>query len=194
MVTYISSWARQVILAVIVAIILEMILSPNSKTTKYIKTVIGIYVMYAIIAPGLNLIGGSKLDFSKFDYESYFTNTDIYQGMEDNVNKISENNFKQSYELNLKQDIENKLNKMGFEVSSIKMNIELNEECDEYGIIKEIKIGLSKKEEKGEIVVNKITVGEETRKEKKISEKEESEIKTFLSQEYGVDYSNIKIV
>ena len=54
MVTYISSWARQVIVSVVVAIILEMILSPNSKSTKYIKTVIGIYVVYAIIAPGLN--------------------------------------------------------------------------------------------------------------------------------------------
>lgn len=194
MVTYISSWARQVILAVIVAIILEMILSPNSKTTKYIKTVIGIYVMYAIIAPGLNLIGGNKIDFSNFDYESYFSNTDIYQEMEDNVNKISENNFKESYELNLKQDIENKLNKMGFEVSSIKMNIELNEESDEYGIIKDIKIGLSKKEEKSEISVDKITVGEETKKESKISEKEESEIKMFLNQEYGIDYDNIEIL
>ena len=183
MVTYISSWARQVILAVIVAIILEMILSPNSKTTKYIKTVIGIYVMYAIIVPGLNLIGGKKLDFSDFNYESYFSNTDIYKGIEDNVNEISQNNFKESYELNLKHDIENTLNKIGFEVSSIKMNIELDEESEEYGIIKGIKIGLSKKEEKGEIVVNKITVGEETTKQKKISEKEESEIKTFLSQE-----------
>ena len=64
MITYISSWARQVIVSVVVAIILEMILSPNSKSTKYIKTVIGIYVVYTIIAPGLKLIGGKNLDFS----------------------------------------------------------------------------------------------------------------------------------
>lgn len=194
MVTYVSSWARQIILAVIVGIILEMILSPNSKNTKYIKTVIGIYVMYAIIAPGINLINGEKIDFSNIDYEKYFANTDIYLEMEENINEIAENNFKESYELKLKQDIENKLNKKGFVVSSIKLEIELNQESQEYGSIREMKIGLSKKEEiKQEIVVNKVMIGEKEEK-RIISENEKSEIKEFLRQEYGIDNKNIIIV
>lgn len=198
MITYISTWARQVILAVIIGIMLEMILSQNSKTTKYIKTVIGVYVMYAIIVPGINLINGKKIDFSKFDYDQYLTNSDIYSKMEENINEIAESNFKESYELNLKQDIENKLNKMGFVVSSIKLEIELDEESEEYGVIKEIKIGISKKEDKSddkkEISVNKIEIGETVINENNLSENEKNEIKTFLNQEYGIVYEKIIIV
>lgn len=197
MVTHISSWARQVIVAVVIAILLEMILSPNSKTTKYIKTVIGIYVMYTIIAPGLNIIGGKNIDFSNIDYEKYFTNSEIYENMEDNIQKIEDNNFKESYELNLKQDIEKKLNKKGFIVSNIKIETELDEESENYGSIKEIKIGISKKDEdtqKKEISVNKVKIGEDKAKENNLSEKEESEIREFLNQEYGIDYNNIVII
>ena len=194
MFTYISSWARQIILAVVVGILLEMILSPNSKNTKYIKTVIGIYVMYTIIVPGINLINGEKIDFSNIDYEKYFANTDIYTEMKENINEVAEKNFKESYELKLKQDIENKLYKKGFVVSSIKLEIELNPDNEAYGTIKEMKIGISKKEEtKQEIVVNKVTVGEKEEKST-ISENEKSEIKEFLKQEYGIDNKNIIIV
>jgi stage III sporulation protein AF len=187
MVTYISSWARQIILAVIVGIILEMILSPKSKNTKYIKTVIGIYVMYTIIVPVMNLINGEEIDFSNIDYEKYFTNTDIYMEMEENIKEVADNNFKESFELNLKQDIENKLNKKGFIVSSVKLQIELNEKSEEYGSIKEIKIGVSKKEKVNEeIVVNKVNI-EEQEESNILSEKEENNIKEFLRQEYGTD-------
>ena len=187
MVTYISSWARQIILAVIVGIILEMMLSPKSKNTKYIKTVIGIYVMYTIIVPVMNLINGEEIDFSNIDYEKYFTNTDIYMEMEENIKEVADNNFKESFELNLKQDIENKLNKKGFIVSSVKLQIELNEKSEEYGSIKEIKIGVSKKEKVNEeIVVNKVNI-EEQEESNILSEKEENNIKEFLRQEYGTD-------
>lgn len=187
MVTYISSWARQIILAVIVGIILEMILSPKSKNTKYIKTVIGIYVMYTIIVPVMNLINGEEIDFSNIDYEKYFTNTDIYMEMEENIKEVADNNFKESFELNLKQDIENKLNKKGFIVSSVKLQIELNEKSEEYGSIKKIKIGVSKKEKVNEeIVVNKVNI-EEQEESNILSEKEENNIKEFLRQEYGTD-------
>lgn len=187
MVTYISSWARQIILAVIVGIILEMILSPRSKNTKYIKTVIGIYVMYTIIVPVMNLINGEEIDFSNIDYEKYFANTDIYMELEENIKEVADNNFKESFELNLKQDIENKLNKKGFIVSSVKLQIELNEKSEEYGSIKEIKIGVSKKEKVNEeIVVNKVNI-EEQEESNILSEKEENNIKEFLRQEYGTD-------
>lgn len=195
MVTYISSWARQIIVAVIVAVILEMILSPNSKSTKYIKTVIGVYVMYAIISPGLKLINKNSLDFSNIDYEEYFTNSDIYRNMEMNIDEVENDYFNESYELNLKQSIENKLNEMGFVVSNIKMEIEFDKESEEYGEIKSIKIGLSKKTTKSEkIVVNKIEVGENSQKENGVSDEDKSVIKDFLKQEYGINYDNIVIV
>ncbi len=200
MVTYLSSWARQVIVSVVVAIILEMILSPNSKSTKYIKTVIGIYIVYAIIAPALNLIGGKNLDFSNIDYENYFASSDIYQNLESSVEKIETNSFEETYKLNLKQDMENKLREKGFIVSNIKLEVDVKENSEQYGTIKEIQIGLSKKEQdnnenaENQIAINKITVGTSSARPKgNLTQEEESEIKTFLNQEYGIDNKHILI-
>lgn len=149
MITYISSWARQVIVSVVVAIILEMILSPNSKSTKYIKTVIGIYVVYTIIAPGLKLIGGKNLDFGNIDYENYLTSSEIYQNLESSVEKIETNNFEETYKLNLKQDMENKLREKGYIVSNIKLEVNLEENSETYGRIENIELNISKSVNEG---------------------------------------------
>lgn len=55
MINNISSWAEQLIIAVIIATILEIIL-PKGNSKKYIKTIIGIYILYTIISPVLNFI------------------------------------------------------------------------------------------------------------------------------------------
>ena len=204
MVTYISSWARQVIVSVVVAIILEMILSPNSKSTKYIKTVIGIYVVYAIIAPGINLIGGKKLNFSNIDYENYFTSSDIYQNLESSVEEIENETFEETYKLNLKQDIENKLRDKGFIVSNIKLQVNLEEDSKNYGQIEQIEISLSKKGEdknqndinENKISINKIDVGDNVTRPKNkenITQEEEIIIREFIIEEYGIEKNNILI-
>ncbi len=54
MISNISSWAEQIVIAVIIAIILEMVL-PKGNSKKYIKTVIGIYILYIIILPVITL-------------------------------------------------------------------------------------------------------------------------------------------
>lgn len=50
MISFISKWAEQVIIAVIVATIIELIL-PNNKNKKYIQMVIGVYILFTIISP-----------------------------------------------------------------------------------------------------------------------------------------------
>ena len=44
MVAFISSWAQGIIVAVIIASIIEMIL-PEGSSKKYIKVVIGVYIL-----------------------------------------------------------------------------------------------------------------------------------------------------
>lgn len=208
MVTYISSWARQVIVSVVVAIILEMILSPDSKSTKYIKTVIGIYVVYAIIAPGLNLINGKSLDFANINYENYFTSSEIYKNLESSVEKIENDTFEETYKLNLKQDIENKLREKGFIVSNIKLEVDLEENSEKYGEIKGIEISLSKNGENknqnnvnenkvNEISVNKINIGAQgttsSQKKGNLTVEEEIMIREFIIEEYGIEKNNISI-
>ena len=50
MISFLSSWTEQIVLAVVIAIIIELIL-PNNKNKKYIQMVIGDYVLFNIISP-----------------------------------------------------------------------------------------------------------------------------------------------
>ena len=48
MINAMSTWAKSIILAVIVSTIIQMIL-PEGNNKKYIKTVIGLYILFTII-------------------------------------------------------------------------------------------------------------------------------------------------
>ena len=50
MISFLSSWVKNLCLALIVVSILEMIL-PNNKTKKYVKMVMGMYILFSIIEP-----------------------------------------------------------------------------------------------------------------------------------------------
>ena len=50
MINFLSSWVKNLCLALIVVSILEMLL-PNNKTKKYVKMVMGLYILFSIIAP-----------------------------------------------------------------------------------------------------------------------------------------------
>lgn len=65
MIEFLSSWAEQIVLAVIIATIIELIL-PNNKNKKYIQMVIGIYILFNIISPIIN----NKENFSFDEYAS----------------------------------------------------------------------------------------------------------------------------
>ena len=71
MISAISSWAKSIILAIIIATILEMIL-PEGNNKKYIKTVIGIYILFTIISPIFSKINKGKIDIDTSKYENYF--------------------------------------------------------------------------------------------------------------------------
>ena len=71
MIEFISSWAGQIITAVVLVTILEMIL-PKGNSKKYIKTIIGIYILYIIISPAIKLVGGKEIKIDSKIYEKYF--------------------------------------------------------------------------------------------------------------------------
>ena len=45
-----TNWAKAIVMAVIIVSVLEMLL-PNNKTKKYVKMVMGIFILYNIISP-----------------------------------------------------------------------------------------------------------------------------------------------
>ena len=62
LIKFINSWAQGIILAVIIATIIEIII-PEGNNKKYVKTVIGLYILFTIIYPLITKISNNKLNF-----------------------------------------------------------------------------------------------------------------------------------
>ena len=70
MINFMSSWAEQIVLAVVVATIIEMIL-PKNKNKKYIQMVIGVYVLFNVISPIIK--NKEAFSIEKYSVENYQT-------------------------------------------------------------------------------------------------------------------------
>lgn len=117
MINFLSSWAEQVILAVIIATILELIL-PNSKNKKYVQMVIGVYVLFNIILPIIK--NKEKLVFSEIDLDKYITtSTKVEQSsMDARLEKI--------YLDELENNIKSKFKNAGIEIIKCTIDAELD--------------------------------------------------------------------
>lgn len=141
MISFISTWAEQLIVAVVIGTIIEMIL-PSGNNKKYIKAVIGVYILFTIISPILNKF--TNIDFTKLDYEKYFEELDTKQVTSQSLSTNNNQSVEEIYINNLKQDMKAKLQKKGYIVESINLNIELEEK--NYGRINNIYISIYKEE------------------------------------------------
>lgn len=205
MVTFFSKWAQGIIVAVIVATIIEMIL-PNGASKKYVKVIIGIYILFTIISPVIDKFSNGTVDFSQIldteEYEQKIAESDnsISQKIEANNNRT----IKDIYTSNLETDIKSKLKEKGYGVSSTYIKVK----DDENYTIEKITLDLYKnnttKEEKDESVnkisINQIDITISTDKEKannqnneQINEDEKKELKEYISTTYEVELNKIEI-
>ena len=117
MINFLSSWEEKVILAVIIATILELIL-PNSKNKKYVQMVIGVYVLFNIISPIIK--NKEKLVFSEIDLDKYITtSTKVEQSsMDARLEKI--------YLDELENNIKSKFKNAGIEIIKCTIDAELD--------------------------------------------------------------------
>ena len=206
LIEWISLWAQQVIVAVIIATLLEMIL-PNGNNKKYIKTVIGIYVLFVILSPIVSKVVNGETSFSELNYEDYLKNDEIYSTMSNNLSNEVNTDIKQTYIVSLKQDIKTKLDQKGFIASNINVQVNLIDE-KQYGFIEYMIMSVTKKIEENEedneskniIKVNQVNnvsikdgKQETVKKADNITASEERQIKDFLKEEYGIKKENIKI-
>lgn len=70
MIAFFSSWAQGIIVAVIVATIVELLL-PNGSSKKYVKVVVGIYILFSIIAPVVNKFANQDINTEIFNLDKY---------------------------------------------------------------------------------------------------------------------------
>lgn len=204
MIEFIKEWANQIIIVAIIATILEMIL-PNGNNKKYIKMVIGLYILFSIIGPITAQITGKSLSISNFNYEKYFDKEILETSVQDFENDNSKL-IKQAYIDNIKEDINMKLNKIGYEIIMCDINILEDENKEEYGTIQSINLKVNKKVQKTEetrstIEVEDVEVGinnsdnnnSNIKQQLNVSNDEKKQIIEYLSEEYSVDKKNILI-
>ena len=206
MISFISSWTQGIIVSVIIASIIKMIL-PDGNSKKYVKVVIGVFILFSIVSPVINKFTKKEINISSIvDVEKY---SDAKQVSSTNLEVNTSLNIKQMYETNLKVDIKSKIESKGFKVKDITINIS----DDEYKIEK-IDIGImgeineesevkNNKKSKNNVIgivdsIEKISVdiSSKVSKEEKeyvISSKDANTLKEYLSNVYDVNTKNIFI-
>jgi len=213
MIEFLSNWIEGIAIAVIIASIFEMIL-PNGNIKKYVKIILGIYVVFSIILPFADNKVMGKFDISKKvdEYSDNIINKDFSNdeiSTDKKLNKIYEDTF----EKELVQTIERE----GFVVYKCNVKGNFNAEEENAGISKisitlESKKILKKKDDKSKTEEEKsllkedenneikIRTVDEVKKveinvgEKKIESTEEdveakdvATLKKFLSKHYEID-------
>ena len=192
---WISNWIQGIIIAVIIGTIIEMLL-PEGNCKKYVKVVIGVYILFSIVSPVITKVTGSEFRVSDiYDINSYIEAST--KSTQDYAEINKENQIKQIYETNLKKDMKQKIEEKGYKVKSIFLELA----NDEQYTLKKINISLSLKEQNTEEndvkIVNEIQISVANNNENqtgdvKISYKEQENLKTYLSSVYNLDKKDIK--
>lgn len=128
MINFLSSWVKNLCLALIVVSILEMLL-PNNKTKKYVKMVMGLYILFSIIAPFVENSSELKFDIEDL-YEKYLTETLTISESTDQTSM--DNRLNELYKEKLEKDIVQKLDEEGYIVEEC--NVKAHIYNDDNGI------------------------------------------------------------
>ena len=156
MIKLLSRWVKTLGLAIVIVSILEMLL-PDNKTKKYIKMVMGIYILFTIVSPFIK--NKELFNIENIDFDDYITKQTSSE-----LNQISiDKKIQDLYIEELKKDIIKKLNNKNYEVKDIIVNAQISDKEEETKITK-IKLEVEKsdtnnKENKQEeSIENKIVV------------------------------------
>lgn len=198
MIKFINSWAQGIILAVIIATIIEIIL-PEGKNKKYVKTVIGVYILFTIIYPLIN-------KFTKTNINTLIENTtkqmSTYQ--ENNSLKIDTDKYIEStYKKKIEEDIRKRANEKNLNITSLNVYIETEDE-NRYGMLNSLVMKVEKNETSKknndvnqikEINISKNVQNNEIieNKDKTVTEKEINEFKEYINATYYLEKEKIHI-
>lgn len=123
MINDITKWASGIIIAVIIATIIEMIL-PEGSSKKYIKVVIGVYILFTIISPVVSKFTGKSIAVSDIiDLNQYISDFKEKEKIQNSLQEDSSANIRDIYIGNLKSDIQNKLKIKGYNTTKIELDV-----------------------------------------------------------------------
>ena len=191
MVSNISSWAQGIIIAIIIGSIIQMLL-PENKNKKYIKLVIGVYILFYIINPVI----GKQLDLNEFNLDDYLN---VDTKVSDEETNIYDNTVKETFKNKVIYNIKSQLNSKGYESNNI--NVEIDDKCNILKIsILDVYESSEKNNEDTEskIVINKVETNIDSVdiKEKKVKGMaiiDKNSLIDYLADNYQIDRKNIII-
>ena len=127
MIEWISNWAGSIIVAVVIGTIIEMIL-PEGNSKKYIKMVIGVYILFTIVSPVINSFTGNKIKLSdELDLDTYIEESKDNINTHNTFESNNEKNIMDIYISGLEDDLKAKLESKGYIVNSINIDVSDNE-------------------------------------------------------------------
>lgn len=127
MIEWISNWAGSIIVAVVIGTIIEMIL-PEGNSKKYIKMVIGVYILFTIVSPVINSFTGNKIKLSdELDLDTYIEESKDNINTDNTFESNNEKNIMDIYISGLEDDLKAKLESKGYIVNSINIDVSDNE-------------------------------------------------------------------
>ena len=184
---------------------------PNNKTKKYVRMIFAIYIIFNIISPFIK--NKDILDVSTYDFNEYGN----YTTNQSNLNESSMNTkIKEIYIEELEKDITEKINELGYNVTTCNVYATLSSKNEE-SYIEQIELNVEKGEEKQEnqdeeeTFENKLVSeiqkikpvnttitknnqnNNQDENQKSINMSDIQKIKKFLIEEYGVDEKCLKI-
>ena len=222
MISKINVWTQGILIATIIAIIIQLIL-PENKNKKYIKVIIGIYILFCIIHPVI----GKSVNLEDYDLENYnlvnynyvgsgssigntdfigndnFTgNTDLF-GNKDFIEDTRKGSSKYQYNKSVNEefrkrfinDVNTKLNTMGYSSDDIDVIFD-----DDYNI-KHLKIlNIQKYSNDKSVNIKDVNISlddnrgsDDVNKNGKIKESEKTKLKKYFSDTYKINESEIEI-
>lgn len=199
MLDWFRAWSKGIVVAVVIATLIEMLL-PDNTSKKYIKIIIGIFIVYTIISPVVNQFTGSDInDYLEID-DFVQTSSNVVES-----NEISQNtnqSIKRIYSQNLENDLKTRLKAKGYIVGNVSIAISDDESYN----IEKIDLSIDEKVQSKEdntqevhtIVDNvksisiKIT-NQEPQDDCIINDNDKNEIKEYLKNTYEIDTNKINI-
>ncbi len=209
---WVSGWIQGIIIAVIISTIIEMIL-PEGNSKKYIKVVIGVYILFSIVSPVISKVTGNSFNLTDIiDLDEYIEASKSNSSMQNQLENQNEEQIKEIYLSSMKNDIMEKIENKGYIVNSVEIEVE----DDGQYTLKKIILEVEKKTEttssnsnENEInntvlEVNEVKISvsntETNTEEKKsankkntISSQAKKEIKEYLNGVYEISTKNIFI-
>lgn len=196
MVEFLSSWSGQIVVALVIGSLLEMLV-PKGKNKKYVKMLIGIYIIFCIVSPFTKINESFSMENIDKTLDKYIKENTKEYGV-----SSTDADLEELYIKEVEKSITEDLAKIGYKVVKCKIVANLNSKINKSGI-QSINIKVKKyvrQEAPSDIDIvediEKVNISINTNEEENttyIQNEDIVVIKNFILDKYEIDENKIHI-